>query len=182
MDSVKDEPHSDNETCQDGNQVISVKAEDVSDMEIEEHYMAITFPVIKDKQESPQNEHELKHGGGHPNSCHVCSKSFHWPSGLKQRQSTHSGERLYTCNVCNKLFQQNNNLKIHKCVHSGECPYSCDMCNKSFAWKSCLKKHLFLHRYPVMCVTDHSVSGVIRRDIRACNMDSVHVSVCVYVH
>ncbi|KDR20043.1 Serine/threonine-protein phosphatase 6 regulatory ankyrin repeat subunit B [Zootermopsis nevadensis] len=51
MDSVKDEPHSDSETCRDGNQVISVKAEDVSDMEIEEHYVAITFPVIKDEQE-----------------------------------------------------------------------------------------------------------------------------------
>ncbi|XP_021918763.1 zinc finger protein 436-like isoform X2 [Zootermopsis nevadensis] len=104
MDSVKDEPHSDSETCRDGNQVISVKAEDVSDMEIEEHYVAITFPVIKDEQESPQNEHELKHGGGHPYSCVVCSKTFCWPSVLKQHQCTHSGERPYTCNVCNKSF------------------------------------------------------------------------------
>jgi hypothetical protein len=51
MDSVKDEPDSNSETCQDENQVIGVKAEDVSDIEIEEHHEPITFPVLKDEQE-----------------------------------------------------------------------------------------------------------------------------------
>ncbi|XP_021922829.1 uncharacterized protein LOC110831296 [Zootermopsis nevadensis] len=51
MDSVKDEPDSDSDMCQDRNQVISVKAEDVSDIKIEEHPIPITNQVMKDEQE-----------------------------------------------------------------------------------------------------------------------------------
>ncbi|KDR17202.1 hypothetical protein L798_08305 [Zootermopsis nevadensis] len=51
MDLVKVEPHSDSETCDDGNQVISVKAEEDSDIKIEEHHVPILSPVIKDEQE-----------------------------------------------------------------------------------------------------------------------------------
>ncbi|XP_021930788.1 uncharacterized protein LOC110835157 isoform X3 [Zootermopsis nevadensis] len=51
MDLVKDEPDSDSDMCQDGNQVIGVKAEDVSDIKIEEHPIPITNLVMKDEQE-----------------------------------------------------------------------------------------------------------------------------------
>ncbi|XP_021931723.1 uncharacterized protein LOC110835627 isoform X2 [Zootermopsis nevadensis] len=50
MDLVEDEPHSDSDTCQDGNEVISVKAEDISDIKIEEHHVLIPFPDINDEQ------------------------------------------------------------------------------------------------------------------------------------
>jgi hypothetical protein len=51
MDFMKVEPGSDSETCQDGNQVIDTKAEDMADMQEDEDPMLITFPVIKAEQE-----------------------------------------------------------------------------------------------------------------------------------
>jgi hypothetical protein len=51
MDLLKDVPGSDSETCHDGNQVIDIKSEDVADIEVDEHPVLITFPVIKVEQE-----------------------------------------------------------------------------------------------------------------------------------
>ncbi|XP_021940153.1 uncharacterized protein LOC110839884 isoform X3 [Zootermopsis nevadensis] len=51
MDLVKDDSHSDSDMSQDGNVVIKVKAEDVSDIKIEEHPVSITKQVMKDEQE-----------------------------------------------------------------------------------------------------------------------------------
>jgi hypothetical protein len=50
MDFMKVEPGSDSETCHDGNQVIDMKAEDVTDMQ-EDDPVLMTSPVIKAEQE-----------------------------------------------------------------------------------------------------------------------------------
>jgi hypothetical protein len=51
MDLVKVVPGSDSETCHDGNQVIDIKAEDVTDIEVDDHPVLLTCPVIKAEQE-----------------------------------------------------------------------------------------------------------------------------------
>jgi hypothetical protein len=55
MDTLKDVPGSDNETCHE-NQVIDIKTEDVTDVQEDEYPVLIACPVIKAEQEV----------------CHVC--------------------------------------------------------------------------------------------------------------
>jgi hypothetical protein len=50
MDLLKDVPGSDTEMCYDGNQVTDVKAEDVTDIQEDEHPVLVACPVIKTEQ------------------------------------------------------------------------------------------------------------------------------------
>jgi hypothetical protein len=51
MDLLNAVPGSDTEMCYDGNQVIDIKAEDVTDIQEDEHPVQIACPVIKTEQE-----------------------------------------------------------------------------------------------------------------------------------
>jgi hypothetical protein len=51
MDSLKAELGSDSETCHDGNQVIDMKVEDVTDTQEDEHLVLITSQVVNAEQE-----------------------------------------------------------------------------------------------------------------------------------
>jgi hypothetical protein len=51
MDLPEVLPGSGSETCHDENMVISIKAEDVTDVQEDEHPLLITFPIIKAEQE-----------------------------------------------------------------------------------------------------------------------------------
>jgi hypothetical protein len=51
MDLLKVEPGSDSETCHDGNQVIDIKVEEVTDIQEEEDPLRRTFTVIKTEHE-----------------------------------------------------------------------------------------------------------------------------------
>jgi hypothetical protein len=50
MELVKVVPGSDRETCHDGNQ-ISIKDEDVTDIQEDEDTLLVTYPIIKSKEE-----------------------------------------------------------------------------------------------------------------------------------
>jgi hypothetical protein len=51
MDLLNAVPRSDTEMCYDGNQVINIKAEDVTDIQEDEHPVQVACPVIKTEQE-----------------------------------------------------------------------------------------------------------------------------------
>jgi hypothetical protein len=51
MDSLKAVPGSDGETCHEGNQVVDIKAEDITDIEVDEHPVLVPRPVTQDEQE-----------------------------------------------------------------------------------------------------------------------------------
>jgi hypothetical protein len=51
MDLLKALPGSDTETCYDGNEVIDIKAEDVTDIQEDEHAVLIACSVTKTEQE-----------------------------------------------------------------------------------------------------------------------------------
>jgi hypothetical protein len=51
MELVKVVPASDSKTCHDGNQDISIKDEDVTEIQEDEDPLLITSPVIKSEQE-----------------------------------------------------------------------------------------------------------------------------------
>jgi hypothetical protein len=51
MDLQKVVPGSDSETCHDGNEVIDIKTENVTDVQEDKHSLLIRFPIIKTEQE-----------------------------------------------------------------------------------------------------------------------------------
>jgi hypothetical protein len=51
VDSQKNVPGSDSDTCHDENRVINIKTEDVTDVQEDEYPVLVACPVIKDEQE-----------------------------------------------------------------------------------------------------------------------------------
>jgi hypothetical protein len=51
MDLAEAVPGSDGETCHGENQVVDIKAEDITDIEIDEHPVLVPYPVTQDEQE-----------------------------------------------------------------------------------------------------------------------------------
>ncbi|MPC32195.1 Zinc finger protein 468 [Portunus trituberculatus] len=51
--------------------------------------------------------------------CHVCCKTFGFPSHLKRHMRIHTGERPYACPACPQRFIQKVHLKLHMCSHHG---------------------------------------------------------------
>jgi uncharacterized Zn-finger protein len=69
-----------------------------------------------------------------------CTKSFNFPSWLRNHIVGHENERRYTCNICDKKFNQETILKRHKKIHQGK-KFICLTCNIEFNRSSNLKRH-----------------------------------------
>lgn len=68
--------------------------------------------------------------------CHICSKSFAYPSILAEHMKNHTGERPYLCSICGKSFRQSGALHYHQRIHNGYKPFTCQICNENFMSQS----------------------------------------------
>lgn len=68
--------------------------------------------------------------------CHICEKSFAYPSFLAEHMKNHTGEKPHLCSVCGKGFRQSGALHFHQRIHTGYKPFKCEICNENFKSQS----------------------------------------------
>ncbi|CAG9837145.1 unnamed protein product [Diabrotica balteata] len=86
-------------------------------------------------------------------TCHLCNKSFAYPSFLVEHMKNHTGEKPHICNVCGKGFRQSGALHFHERIHTGYKPFPCRVCKENFMSRSILKVHMRKHtnERPYVC-------------------------------
>jgi len=90
--------------------------------------------------------HSRIRSGEKPYKCHVCDRSFGYPSGIRTHMRVHTGDKPYKCSLCDKRFRQSTNLLTHKRhVHSDTRPYLCPCCGKLFKTSATLKQHFYVN-------------------------------------
>ncbi|CAL4122950.1 unnamed protein product, partial [Meganyctiphanes norvegica] len=78
----------------------------------------------------------------YPNLCHLCGKTYPYPSELRHHLRSHRDERIYKCDNCDKSFLKQGDLTYHKRKHTGEKPHKCPYCDLRFPRPNTLKSHI----------------------------------------
>ncbi|XP_064618876.1 uncharacterized protein LOC135482613 [Lineus longissimus] len=102
---------------------------------------------------SQLKDHVVKHTGKRPYICGECGMDFMKEHHLRSHQFTHTGLRPYACPICRRAFNQRANMQRHMLIHNPEKNYECEVCNKNFAQPQTLKAHMVTHadQKPFQC-------------------------------
>ncbi|XP_076064151.1 uncharacterized protein LOC143038601 isoform X3 [Oratosquilla oratoria] len=83
-----------------------------------------------------RDRHTMRH------LCHLCGKSYLYPSELRHHLRSHRNERLFKCTECHKAFLKRVDLTYHMRIHTGERPHKCPYCDARFPRPNTLKYHI----------------------------------------